>query len=267
MLKNLEITLNKLKTVRPLILNLTNYVTMDFMANAQLALSAAPIMTVCDDELEELVRIAGSININIGTLDEAFIKRCRKAADIAKQYKKPIVLDPVGVGSTKIRTQTAKLLLEYANIVRGNASEIMSLIASNGETFGVESTNTIVQAKGAARELANRYGITVVISGPVDFITDGKLEAEVPFGSPLMPLVTGMGCTLTAVIAAFKGVSNNSFASAELATTYFGLCGQLAGNNAKHPGAFRTDFIDALHSADFDAMREFYVSHIGEELL
>jgi hydroxyethylthiazole kinase len=92
--------------------------------------------------------------------------------------------------------------------------------------------------------------MTVVVSGPIDFITDGKKEAEIPFGSSLMPLVTGMGCTLTAVIAAFRGVLDNSFTSAELATAYFGLCGQLAGKKANHPGTFRTAFIDALHKAN-----------------
>lgn len=255
MLRKVETTLAELKAVKPLVLNFTNHVTMDFIANAQLALGAAPIMTVCDEELEELVRIASSININIGTLDKAFIKRCYETITIAKQYHKPIVLDPVGAGSTKIRTQTAKTLMEHADIVRGNASEIMSLVASNGKTLGVESINTTTQAKNSAIEIANRCGITVVISGPVDFITDGKKEAEVPFGSSLMPLITGMGCTLTAAIAAFRGVLDNSFTSAELATTYFGLCGQLAGNNAKHLGTFRTAFINALHKADFDEMR------------
>lgn len=265
MLKLIKTALNKLKSDKPLILNLTNYVTMDFMANAQLALGAAPIMSVCDDELEELLRIASSINMNIGTLDEAFITRCHKTADIVKQYHKPIVLDPVGVGSTKIRTQTAKSLIEYADIVRGNASEIISLIAPNSKTFGVESTNTTIQAKDAARELAHRYKITVVVSGAIDFITDGMREADITFGSSLMPLVTGMGCTLTAVIAAFAGVSDDFFISAKLATTYFGLCGQLVGKNAKHPGAFRADFIDALHRADFEAMREF-CAYAGEEV-
>jgi hydroxyethylthiazole kinase len=258
MLEQIAITSKELKKAKPLVLNLTNYVTMDFMANALLAIGAAPIMTVCDEELEELVRIASSINLNIGTLDAAFNKRCAKTISMAKKYQKPLVLDPVGAGSTRIRTHTAKAFLEHVDIVRGNASEIMALAAASGNTHGVETTNTTTQAKESARELATRYGITVVISGPVDFITDGKQETAIPFGSPIMSLVTGMGCTLTAVIAAFRGVTDNSFRSAQLACAYYGLCGQLAGTKAKHPGAFRTAFIDTLHQADFVKMRRVY---------
>jgi len=256
MLKQLENKLKKLKDTKPLVLNLTNYVTMDFMANTLLALGAAPIMTTSDDELEELVQLASSININIGTLDEPFIKRCYLAATLAKQYQKPLILDPVGAGASLIRTKTASQLIEYASIVRGNASEIIALANQVGKTLGVESTNTKIEAQDIAIKLANRYGVTIVVSGSIDFITDGKRNSEIPFGSSLMPLVTGMGCTLTSVIAAFKNTSDDSFESSVLATLYFGLCGQLTEKQVRHPGQFRTTFIDNLHKADFEKMRE-----------
>jgi hydroxyethylthiazole kinase len=142
--------------------------------------------------------------------------------------------------------------MKHASIVKGNASEIMSLANQEHKTRGVDSTHTTAQAKRMATELANQYGFTVVVSGPIDFITDGKREAEAPFGSSLMSLVTGMGCALTAVIAALRGVLNDSFKSAELATLYFGLCGQLAEKRTQHPGTFRSAFIDALYEADFE---------------
>ncbi len=258
MLEQIIKTLTEIKKVKPLVLNITNYVTMDFMANALLAMAAAPIMTVCDEELEELVKIANCININIGTLEESFIKRCYKILDLAKLYKKPLILDPVGSGASLIRTKTAKIIMEHADIVRGNASEIISLQDESSLTFGVESIHSTAQAKDIAIELSRKYGFTVVVSGQVDFITNGKKEAEIPFGSPFMPLVTGMGCTLTAIISVFRGVLNDSFESAQLATIYFGLCGQLAEQQARYPGTFRTAFIDQLYEANFVKMRRLY---------
>jgi len=227
------------------------------MANSLLAVGAAPIMTESDEELEELISIASSININIGTLNKIFIERCRKALAFAKRYQKPVVLDPVGSGATFIRTKTARDFMKDVDIVRGNASEIISLKdEEEGKTLGVESVHSTVEAKDIATKFSNKYGFTVVVSGPIDFITDGKRETEISFGSPLMSRVTGMGCTLTAIIAAFRGVLNDSFESARLATSYFGLCGQLVERKAKAPGTFRAAFIDALHEADLVTERE-----------
>lgn len=247
----IENTLAELRIKKPLVLNLTNYVTMDFMANVLLALGAAPIMSVCDEEIEELVKISSSININIGTLDNAFINRCRNAIVLAKRYEKPIVLDPVGSGATSIRTATAREFMKHADIIRGNASEIISLV-DKSETLGVESVNTTNQAKSSALEIARKYNCTVVVSGEVDYITDGNREAEVNYGSPVMPLITGMGCALTAVIAAFRGISDDSFEMARIATTYYGVCGNSTEVKAKHPGQFRTTFIDNLYAANFN---------------
>lgn len=249
-------TLRSLNKAKPLVLNLTNYVTQDFMANALLAIGAAPIMTESDEELEELIRIASGININIGTLNDWFIARCNKALMLAKQYKKPVVLDPVGAGASFIRTKTAKGFVKQVDIVRGNASEIMALQSNAGKTLGVEATNSTTEARDTAIRLAQEYSITVVVTGPIDFITDGTRTAELPFGSALMSRVTGMGCTLTAIVAAFRGISQDSFEAAKLATAYFGLCGELVAKKTTSPGRFRTDFIDALYEADLVNMKE-----------
>ena len=259
MIEQISKTLNLVVKAKPLVLNLTNYVTQDFIANALLAIGAAPLMTESDEELEELVSISSSININIGTLNDAFIERCRKAIICAKRYQKPIIFDPVGSGASFIRTKTAQEFIKYVDIVRGNASEIISLQKDRkGETLGVESTNSTVEAKDIAKEIAKKYGVTVVVSGPVDFITDEERNLEIVFGSPLMSQVTGMGCVLTAVVAAFRGVLNDSFESARFATSYFSLCGQIAAKQAKAPGTFRAAFIDALHGNNLIKMRGIY---------
>lgn len=256
MLYELEKTLLQLRELKPLILCLTNHVTMDFMANSLLSLGAAPIMSEEERELEELIHICQAININIGTLDEAFIRRTELTIRFAKQAHKPIVLDPVGAGATKIRTTTARLLLESADIIRGNASEIMALDDLSAQTLGVESTRPVSHATESAIRLAKQYQCTVVVSGEIDFVTDGEQNIHLAYGSRLMPLVTGMGCTLTAVIAAFRATTPLAFKAAHLATAYFGLCGALAEQKSSYPGSFRTSFIDELYRANITDMRE-----------
>lgn len=247
MIERLKPILLKIKQEKPLILCLTNYVTMDFVANSLLALGAAPIMSECDDEIEELVSMSSAVCINIGTLENNFIKRCKLVSKIAKRDNKPLILDPVGAGASVIRTKTAKELLKNTNIVRGNASEIMSLAGQNSQTLGVESVNSTSQAKENATFLAKKFGCVVVVSGKEDFITDGKNNKMIQYGSPMMPLITGMGCSLTATIAAFNAILPNAFEASKLATEYFGLCGSLVQSKINSPSTFRTKFIDNLY--------------------
>lgn len=247
MIEAIQCLRNTIRKNKPVILNITNYVTMDLMANGLLALGAAPLMSACDEELEALVQISHAVNLNIGTLDEAFIKRCEQVAKLAQHYHKPAIFDPVGAGASPIRTKTAKALLPYVDIIRGNSSEIMSLIDQDIRTLGVESAHTSMQAKAAACTLAKKYQITVVVSGQIDYVTDGAQEIMLNHGSAVMPLVTGMGCLLTAVIAAFRAVNPDSFQAASMATAYYGLCGSAAEKKAGRPGTFRSAFIDALY--------------------
>lgn len=251
MINSIQSNIAVLRHTKPLVLCLTNYVTMDFMANGLLALGALPIMSSCDEELDELIKISHAVTINLGTLDAAFIQRCHLACELAKVHGKPIVLDPVGAGASLIRTQSARELMNFATIIRGNASEIKALIEEDSKTLGVESICPTEHAKVGAQKLAQMLACTVVISGAEDFITDGQREVSLSFGSPLMPLVTGMGCTLTAVIAAFLAIIPDSFLAAQLATAYFGLCGSRSHLKTTQPGTFRSIFIDELYAADF----------------
>lgn len=221
MLADIEKALQQLRATKPLVLCLTNHVTMDFMANALLSLGAAPIMTQEARELDELIQISHAINLNIGTLNNAFIERAKTAAELASQHKKPLILDPVGAGATRIRTESSRSLMSSATIIRGNASEIMALSEDNHRTLGVEATHTVSDAAHSATILAKKHQCTLVVSGAKDFITNGEREDTLQFGSSLMPLVTGMGCTLTAVIAAFNAVISNAYEAAYLATANF----------------------------------------------
>ncbi|MCL9683493.1 hydroxyethylthiazole kinase [Legionella maioricensis] len=251
MIEQIKSSLLVLREKKPLVLCLTNYVTMDFMANSLLALGAAPLMSESIEELEELVSISQALYINIGTLNSVFMERAIFAAKIANSLNKPVILDPVGSGASKLRTSAALQLLPLANIVRGNASEIISLSGANGSTKGVESMHPVEKAMTVANSLAKDLGKIIVISGPKDFITDGNQTQTLPFGSNIMPLITGMGCTMTAVISAFTANNSNLFQAATYATAYFGLCGQLAHHQSEVPGFFRQEFINNLFHPDW----------------
>jgi hydroxyethylthiazole kinase len=251
MIEKIQSCLERIRETKPLVLNITNYVTMDFMANSLLALGAAPIMSEDIDELEELGTLASSLNLNLGTLNTQFLERARRIIQI---QDKPIVLDPVGAGATKSRTKAALEFVPYACIVRGNASEIMALHTNHNETLGVESTHDSEQAIEAAKTLSQQYKLVVTISGATDIVVEKARTQTLSFGSPLMPRVIGMGCTLTAVIAAFHAVERDSFSAAILGTAYFGLCGEQAAQKTKTPGSFKAAFIDSLYEPDFDMM-------------
>lgn len=252
MIDSIQSTLTQLKKTKPLILCLTNYVTMDFMANSLLALGASPLMSESIEEIEELVTISQAIYINIGTLNELFMERALLAAHIANTLNKPVILDPVGAGASKLRTNAALQLLPLADIIRGNASEIIALSGAQGTTKGVEASDPVSKAIHSAHVLAQKYHRVIVISGQEDFITNGKQEQSLTYGSDLMPLITGMGCTMTAVLSAFVACNPNHFQAAVQATAFFGLCGQVTHQHAKAPATFRQAFIDNLFHPDWD---------------
>lgn len=257
MIEKIKTAIEALRNKKPVILNLTNYVTMDFVANGLLALGSRPIMSVCSEEIEELIILSSAININIGTLEKNFIERCHLAANQA-QHRKSIVLDPVGAGASRIRTQTAIALLPYATIVKGNGSEIIALNQQANQTLGVDSSHTTAEAQASAKSLAQQHRCTIMVSGATDYITDGQREKEVPYGSDLMPCVTGMGCLLTAIIAAFSTIIEDPFEACVIAAHYVALCGALSGQRTTHPESFRSHFIDALHEADFYQLQKIY---------
>jgi hydroxyethylthiazole kinase len=248
MIECIQTVKDRIKQIKPIVLCLTNFVTMDFTANVLLAIGASPIMSCEERELEALLNISNALYLNIGTLDDRFISRCEGAIQIANSLQKPIILDPVGAGSSATRTQSARAFMASADIIRGNASEIMALADMKIQTAGVESTQPSYIGKESADLLARQLKNTIIVSGEEDYVTNGTLHASFEYGSFLMPLVTGMGCALTAVVAAFAAVEDDLFKAAQLATAYFGLCGEQAEYNGKAPGTFRTALIDAIYN-------------------
>ncbi len=249
--------IEKIKSEHPLVHNITNYVVMNFTANALLALGASPVMAHAIEEVEEMVGLANALVINIGTLSPPWIDSMAKAALAARKRSIPIVLDPVGAGATRFRTETARRLMGEARIavLRGNGSEIMALAGGKGSTRGVDSVAGAQDARGAAVDLAKSFGIVVALTGAEDFVTDGARQATIANGHGLMSKVTGTGCAASALTGAFCGVESDAFDAAVGALVAFGVAGELAAGGDPGPGSFQIRLLDALDALDAATVR------------
>jgi hydroxyethylthiazole kinase len=197
--------ISTVRSTSPLVHSITNYVVMNNTANALLAVGASPIMAHAHPEMKDMIKIAGALVINIGTLDEYWAGSMRLAIQAAEALQKPWILDPVGAGATPYRNEVLKKLISdyHPSVIRGNASEIMALAQMNALTKGVDSIHTTDQAIDAAQHLNNTTGAVICISGATDIICYNQDKISLSNGSPLMASVTGMGCTATALIGAF----------------------------------------------------------------
>ncbi|MGB4268259.1 MAG: hydroxyethylthiazole kinase [Spirochaetota bacterium] len=240
----------KVRDQKPLIHNITNYVVMNYTANALLACGASPVMAHAYNEVEEMTGIANALVLNIGTLENEWIHSMVIASGAANKKGIPVILDPVGAGATTLRTQTAKKFLQSGNIsvIRGNASEILSLADIQAKTKGVDSLHGVDDAIETARTIAQMYRCVVAVTGPTDVITNGNTTIKVHNGHKLMSYVTGTGCTATALIGAFCAVDSDYTKATAAALSYFGVAGQLASKKAMAPGSFMIRLIDELYS-------------------
>ena len=238
------------RTQSPLVHNITNYVVMNNSANALLAIGASPVMAHWVSEMEEMTAIAGALVINIGTLDDKWIDGMLAAGRAAARRGTPIVLDPVGVGATSQRTEAALKIIEecHPTIIRGNASEIMALVDANIKSKGVDSSASSNDALDSAKRLAKETGAVVVISGEIDYITDGEAVHTVKGGDPIMTAVTGMGCTSTALVGAFSAVVEDPMTAATAAMAVMSLAGERAAANSRGNGSMQVNFLDELYN-------------------
>ncbi|NIO48603.1 MAG: hydroxyethylthiazole kinase [Candidatus Aminicenantes bacterium] len=250
--------LKNLREKKPLIHNITNYVVMNYTANALLACGASPVMAHASEEVEEMVSFAGALVLNIGTLTPYWVDSMLKAGRRANELNIPIILDPVGSGATKLRTDSAKQLIDEVSIkvVRGNASEVLSLAHEGSKTKGVDSIHTVDEAADAALVLSRELNTTLAITGKIDLITDGERIYRVSNGHDLMGYCTGTGCTATVIIGAFLAVDPDPVIATTTALAYFGLAGEKAAAKSHAPGSFQIAMLDALYTIDEKQMEQ-----------
>lgn len=236
--------------------SITNGVTMDFVANAQLASGGSAAMVYLPDEAEYLVEASGAFYVNMGTLMPIYEQSVPAAVKKADVTHTPWVVDPVGIGIGSLRT---KLLSDMAatkpSIIRGNASEVMALASlwglstgRSGSVRGVDSTDPVSDAREAAIALAKWTGGAVAVSGEEDLVTDGHMVALGSGGSPIMEKVTGFGCSLGGVMAVYAA-SAEPFIAALAAVSLYNLAGARAATKAQAPASFKVAFLDELFAA------------------
>jgi hydroxyethylthiazole kinase len=250
-------TLRTLRDRKPLVHQITNYVVMNETANATLALGALPVMAHAREEVEEMVALAGALVINIGTLSPHWVDAMLLAGKAANERGVPVVLDPVGAGATRYRTETARRLLGEVKVavLRGNEGEVATLVGVEAEVRGVESMEVGGEAADLARTAARSLGVAVSVTGPVDHVSDGARIISVANGHELLARVTGTGCMSAAVTGCFLAVKPlAALEAAAEALAAFGVAGEDAARGARGPGSFHAGLYDALAALDPDTL-------------
>jgi len=244
--------LEKVRSSKPLVHHITNWVTIYDCANVTRCVGALPVMAHAKEEAGDMTGISNALVLNIGTLTPSLVKSMIISARKANDKGIPIVLDAVGAGATKFRTDKALEILESVriDIIKGNAGEIATLAGAKAEVRGVESAGVEGDKNDIAKALARRYKATVVMTGREDIVSDGRSVYVVSNGHPMMGAIVGTGCMAASVIAAFAAVEKDRAKAAAFALACLGIAGELAARTAKGPGSFKEHFYDELYGLD-----------------
>lgn len=257
LIEDMLTTVQTVKDTNPMAGSITNSVTINLVANTQIATGGSAAMVYLPDEGEFLAKASGATYINMGTLMPIYEETLPKTVKALKEADKPWVLDPVAIGIGQLRTDMLKLFKDYKpTIIKGNASEIIALAGlweleggvGESQVRGVDSTNKVEEAKAAAVSLAQWTGGAVIVSGKIDLVTDGKLFAESTGGSHFLGKITGGGCALGGAAAVYL-TSASPFIAALTAVQAFNVSGERAERIANAPASFQTAFLDQLYKA------------------
>lgn len=238
-----------LREAAPLTHCITNVVVSNLTANVLLATGASPAMVHAPEEVADLAGVAGGLLVNLGTVTAEQGEAARIAVRTANDAGVPWVLDPVAVGPLSMRTALAhELVTQRPAVVRANASETLALAGAAGldAARGVDSAHGPEAALDAARELAGRTGAVVAVSGPTDHLVTADELVTVPGGDALLTRVTGAGCALGALVAAFCAVSASPLAAATAAHVVVATAAERAASAARGPGSFAVALLDEL---------------------
>jgi hydroxyethylthiazole kinase len=252
-------SLRRLREQRPLVHQITNFVVMNETANATLAIGALPVMAHAPEEVAEMASVAGALVLNIGTLTREWVESMILAGRAADRAGIPVVLDPVGVGATTLRTQSAQRIMNEVAvaIVRGNAAEVATLAGRTAQIRGVESIGDIDDVGELARAAARTLGCTVAVTGPIDAVSDGHNTLLVANGHALLATVTGTGCIASAITGCFAAVNRKQpLLAATEALVALGVAGEDAARHSSGPGTFHAALYDALYALLPDTVDE-----------
>lgn len=253
--------LKEVKEKNPLVHHITNYVTVNDCANITLAIGGSPVMADDINEVRDMVSLASSLVLNIGTLNSRSVESMIEAGKRANELKIPVILDPVGAGATPYRTETAKRIINEVKlaVIRGNLSEIKVLYGIETKTKGVDAcesvsadSNELAGEKEMAKELANKLNTIVAITGAIDIITDGEIVYSVENGHKIMCKVTGTGCMCTSLIGSYLGAGYNELLAALAGVVSMSIAGEVAyeglDKNKGGTGTLKVKIIDAIYN-------------------
>jgi len=254
MIKDLNISdiFLRIRQRKPVIHHLTNWVTIYDCANIVKCIGGSPIMAHAPEEVAEIVNIASSLVLNIGTLTIDFVESMKIATRAANLRKIPVILDPCGAGATGLRDRKSLELIDffYVDIIKGNSSEIAKIAGEDVKTKGVDAGEVKKDMLSIARKLAKNKQCTVVVTGKEDIVSDGNSTYIVKNGDEMLTHVVGTGCMVNSVIGTFAAVENNLCFAAVSALVCFGISAEIAAKISKGPGSFKTNLFDCLFSLD-----------------
>jgi len=251
--KEISKLLIEVRNKKPLVHHITNYVTVNDCANITLAIGASPVMADDIYEVEEMTSVSSSLVINIGTLNKTSIESMIKAGKKANEVNVPVVLDPVGIGATNLRTETVERLFKEVkfSVIKGNMSEIKILSGLEGKIKGVDSEETLNGGENIAKDLADRLGSVIAITGERDIVSDGKRVCIIENGHKMLSRVTGTGCMTASLVGSFAGVTKDYYLAAISGICAMGIAGEKSFNSLKESegtGTFRIRLIDSIYN-------------------
>ena len=240
---------------RPLVHHLTNYVTVNDCANVCICCGGSPVMADAAEEMEEMASMASSVVLNIGTLNARTLESMEIAGRAANKAGVPVLLDPVGVGATALRTEAVRRILDRVEVVviKGNHGEIGVLSGTGGVVKGVDSAGASDPA-AAAERLSSELGCVVAATGEKDYVSSGGRTLELSDGHPLLGCVSGTGCMLSSVTGAYIGACGPSMESVVTAISMFNLSAEEAAGRCGGPGTFKPALLDAIYGFEADSV-------------
>lgn len=250
-----------LRSKKPLVHHITNYVTVNDCANITLAVGASPVMADAVEEAGDIAAVASAVVLNIGTLNSRTVESMIKAGKSANERAIPVIFDPVGAGASQFRNETVKKILDEVKIsvLRGNISEIRFVAGFSSNTKGVDASEADMDSDSEKliKELAVRLGCVVAVTGATDIISDGSRVVYIKNGHPCMSQITGTGCMCSSLAGSFCGTSPATvFEDTCAAILCMGIAGEIAYENAGHlgNGSFHAAIIDAVSKMDAETM-------------
>lgn len=261
-ISNFSVLSEKVREVKPLVHNITNYVTVNDVANVLLAMGASPIMADAKEEAADIASIASALVLNIGTLNARTVESMILAGKAANEKNIPVIFDPVGAGASAYRNEvTGQILKEVKiSILRGNLSEISFIAGLKSNTKGVDASeaDSLNDTESIAKNVAKKYNCAVAITGKIDVLSDSCRVFKIANGHPALANVTGTGCMSTAIIGAYASVTDDMLLAAVSGVSTMGIAGEIAYEKAKNLGTgnFHIALIDAISNLNSSMILE-----------